>query len=105
MAVEEITTISPSTNRPIITRYGLSQDSLNELVVSAQAAFKSYKNSHPTLISRQDVVAKALTAIRSEQEELAKELTEQMGRPIAVRCSSCPFSLRPVDLENAVVAL
>jgi hypothetical protein len=82
--MEEITTISPSSDKPILTRYGLSQNSLDTLVVNAQAAFRSYKMSHPTLISRQDIVAKALAALNVEQDALAKELTEQMGRPIAV---------------------
>lgn len=83
MAVEDITTISPSTNQPILTRHGLSQDDLDALVVDAQSAFKSYRDSHPTLASRHEIVAKALAAIDAEQDVLAKELTEQMGRPIA----------------------
>lgn len=83
MAVEEITTISPSTNQPILTRHGLSQSDLDTLVVDAQTAFQSYRKSHPTLASRQQIVAKALAAINEEQDVLAMELTEQMGRPIA----------------------
>jgi Aldehyde dehydrogenase family len=86
--MEEITTISPSSDKPILTRYGLSQDALDTLVVNAQAAFTSYKESHPTLISRQDIVAKALAALNVEQDALSKELTEQMGRPIAVSSTS-----------------
>jgi acyl-CoA reductase-like NAD-dependent aldehyde dehydrogenase len=83
MAVEEITTISPSTNQPLLTRQGLSERDLDTLIINAQSAFKSYRKSHPTLASRQEIVAKALTAINEEQDVLAKELTEQMGRPIA----------------------
>lgn len=83
MAVEEINTISPSTNQSILTRHGLTQNELDALVVDAQSAFKGYRRSHPTLASRQEIVAKALAAINAEQDVLAKELTEQMGRPIA----------------------
>ena len=83
MAVEQITTISPFTNQPILTRHGLSPSDLQTLVVDAQAAFRSYRSSHPTLASRQEIIAKALVEINAEQDVLAKELTEQMGRPIA----------------------
>ena len=83
MAVEEITTISPSTNKPILTRHGLSQHDLSTMVENAQSAFTSYRKSHPTLVSRQEVVTKALSAINAEQDTLAKELTEHMGRPIS----------------------
>ena len=83
MAVEEITTISPATNQPIVTRHGLSETELDAMVVNAQSAFTSYRKSHPTLASRQGIVTKALATLLAEQNVLDKELTEQMGRPIA----------------------
>ncbi|EXJ84159.1 NAD-dependent aldehyde dehydrogenase [Capronia epimyces CBS 606.96] len=83
MVAEIITTISPTTNKPILTRHGLPPDEILRLGTTAQQAFKSYAKSHPTLESRQKVVAKALEILSQRQDELAQELTEQMGRPIA----------------------
>ena len=83
MAVETITTISPSTNKPILTRHGLSPEALLALGDKAQTAFKAFRKSHPTLESRQAIVEKALGILESRTEALAAELTEQMGRPIA----------------------
>ena len=81
MAAEKITTISPTTNTPVVTRHGPSDDELVALPKSALNAFQSFSKS--SLAERQAIVKKALTILRSKQDELAKELTEQMGRPIA----------------------
>lgn len=81
MAPEVITTISPTTNKPILTRHGPSDDELAEIPKRAQAAFKSF--SKTSLGERQAVVKKALQLMRERQDELARELTEQMGRPIS----------------------
>ncbi|KAI9723166.1 MAG: hypothetical protein M1828_004269 [Chrysothrix sp. TS-e1954] len=81
MAPETIKTISPATNEPILTRHGLSREELERLPKTAEAAFKSF--SATSLESRQQIVQKALRLMREKQDELAKELTEQMGRPIA----------------------
>lgn len=83
MAHESLSTISPTTNREVVSRQVLSPEEIAELPVSSQKAFVSYRKSHPTLQSRQDVVAKALNLLAERKETLAKELTEQMGRPIA----------------------
>jgi acyl-CoA reductase-like NAD-dependent aldehyde dehydrogenase len=83
MSTETITTISPSTNKPILTRHGLSPEDMLALGTKAQSAFKSFRKSHPTLASRQAIVEKALKTIESRTDELAAELTTQMGRPIA----------------------
>jgi acyl-CoA reductase-like NAD-dependent aldehyde dehydrogenase len=81
MSIETLTTISPSTNKPILTRSGLSDADLEALPSSATEAFKAFRKT--TLKERQDIVKKALKAIDRNKDELAKELTEQMGRPIA----------------------
>ncbi|KAI9713501.1 MAG: hypothetical protein M1820_000883 [Bogoriella megaspora] len=81
MSVETLTTISPISNKPIITRSGLSDAELNALPRTAKEAFNSYRRT--TLEERQKIVKKALSSIRKRQDDLAKELTEQMGRPIA----------------------
>lgn len=104
MALEDITTISPSTNRPILTRHGLSQDDLDALVVDAQSAFKSYRKSHPTLASRCEIVENALAAIDAEQDVLAKELTEQMGRPIAYTAKELTTAVMRGNYLNKVAS-
>lgn len=81
MSVETLTTISPTTNQPILTRNGLSDADLESLPTKALEAFKSYRKT--SLSERQQIVKKALKTIEKRKDELAKELTEQMGRPIA----------------------
>ncbi len=73
-----ITTISPTTNLPILTRPSLD---LSLLPAISTQAFNSYRLS--TLSQRQAIVKRALTLILEKQDVLAHELTEQMGRPIA----------------------
>jgi acyl-CoA reductase-like NAD-dependent aldehyde dehydrogenase len=75
-------TISPSTNKPILERTGLSQQDLQSLPSVAHKAFKAFRNE-TSLKDRQQIVEKALKLLGDKKDELAKELTEQMGRPIA----------------------
>jgi acyl-CoA reductase-like NAD-dependent aldehyde dehydrogenase len=81
MSLEKITTISPTTNKPILTRNGLSDADLQDIPEKATQAFESYRRT--TLAVRQEVVKKALKLLDERQDVLAKEITEQMGRPIA----------------------
>jgi acyl-CoA reductase-like NAD-dependent aldehyde dehydrogenase len=81
MSVEVITTISPTTNRPVLTRNGVSAVELESLPTVATEAFLSFRNTK--LAERQGIVKKALKILSDKQDELARELTEQMGRPIA----------------------
>jgi acyl-CoA reductase-like NAD-dependent aldehyde dehydrogenase len=81
MSLETITTISPSTNKPILKRNGLSPNDVTTLCENATNAFNSFKNT--TLNERQKIVIKALELLGANKDILAKELTEQMGRPIA----------------------
>ncbi|KAI9745635.1 MAG: hypothetical protein M1818_001169 [Claussenomyces sp. TS43310] len=81
MSVETLTTISPNTNQPILTRTGISPAEVDSLPSIATEAFQSF--SKTTLSDRQAIVKKALQLLDNKQDELAKELTEQMGRPIA----------------------
>ncbi|KAI6713491.1 aldehyde dehydrogenase [Diplocarpon mali] len=81
MSLEKIITISPSTNKPILTRSGISTSELRLLPQVATEAFLSFRKT--TLEERQAIVKKSLKLLRDKQDELAKELTEQMGRPIA----------------------
>jgi acyl-CoA reductase-like NAD-dependent aldehyde dehydrogenase len=81
MSVETITTISPITNKPVITRNGISASDLELLPTVATEAFGSWRKI--SLKERQAIVKKALDILKSKQDVIAKELTEQMGRPVA----------------------
>lgn len=81
MSVETITTISPTTNEPILSRTGVSQADLDILPDIAADAFLSFRKT--SLAERQEIVKKALNLLLEKQDDLALELTVQMGRPIA----------------------
>ena len=81
MSVETITTISPITNTPVLIRNSISASDLELLPTIATEAFGSWRMT--SLKDRQAIVKKALDILKSKQDVLAKELTEQMGRPIA----------------------
>ncbi|KAJ6099066.1 hypothetical protein N7467_000601 [Penicillium canescens] len=82
MSLETIKTISPATNEPVVTRPGVSSEDLRQIPETAQAAFRTFSQS-TTLQQRQKIVEKALDILEKKQDELAREVTEQMGRPIA----------------------
>lgn len=81
MSEEVITTISPTTNEPVLRRNGISQPELELLPRIATEAFESFRKT--SLASRQQIVREALGLLAAKTDDLAKELTEQMGRPIA----------------------
>lgn len=81
MSVEVLTTVSPNTNEPIITRNGVSADELELLPKTSTEAFKTW--SKTSLVERQDIVKKALKWLTDNTDELALEITTQMGRPIS----------------------
>lgn len=82
MSAETITTISPSTNRPILTRTGISTDEVKRIPELAQSAFRTFSQS-TTLEQRQQIVDRALAILEKRKDALAYQLTEQMGRPIS----------------------
>ncbi|KAL8927360.1 MAG: hypothetical protein Q9172_001439 [Xanthocarpia lactea] len=81
MSSEVITTISPTTNAPVVTRHGLTDSDAALLPPKATQAFDSYRRT--PLKQRQGIVATALELLNDQQDVLARELAEQMGRPIA----------------------
>lgn len=81
MSVEVLTTISPNTNEPIISRNGVTAQEAELLPKTSNDAFQSWKKT--SLADRQDIVKKALKWLSDNTDELALELTTQMGRPIA----------------------
>lgn len=81
MSLEKITTISPITNKPVLTRNGLSDADLQSLPETAATAFDSFRRT--SLAERQKIIKAALKLLNERQDVLGKEITEQMGRPIA----------------------
>ena len=81
MSSEVITTISPTTNAPVLTRHGLTDSDAALLPPKATQAFDNYRRT--PLKQRQEIVATALELLNDRQDVLARELAEQMGRPIA----------------------
>lgn len=81
MSVEVITTISPTTNEPILSRNGLSTSELEDLSRVAAEAFKTWRET--SLTDRQIIVKKFLTLLAEKKDELGEEITVQMGRPIS----------------------
>ncbi|KAF2129581.1 betaine aldehyde dehydrogenase 2 [Dothidotthia symphoricarpi CBS 119687] len=80
MSLEKITTISPITNKPLLTRNGLSDADIQSLPETAVRAFESFRRT--SLGERQKIIKDALKLLTDRQDVLGKELTEQMGRPI-----------------------
>lgn len=78
----ELTTISPITSLPILTRPSLTPSSIPALVTTARQAFESFQDSHPTLADRKPIIRKFLDLLLEKKDEIAKEITETMGRPI-----------------------
>lgn len=78
--MEQLITISPVTNKPVLFRNALPPAEIALLPRQAERAFEFYRRT--PLKHRQDIVAKALDILDGQQERLANELTEQIGRPI-----------------------
>ena len=81
MSAETITTISPTTNKPVVERQGPTDAQLAELPKTAQKAFLKFRKT--SLDERKKIVKKAIELVAEREDVLAKEITEQMGRPIA----------------------
>ncbi|KAL7629741.1 hypothetical protein AAE478_001264 [Parahypoxylon ruwenzoriense] len=81
MSVEVLTTISPTTNEPILTRNGVSASELEEIPKVAAETFQSWRQT--SLADRLIIVKEALKLLKKKKDELAVEITVQMGRPIA----------------------
>lgn len=76
-----IRTISPSTNQVICERNGTTVDEARAIVARSDAAFRTFSKS--TLAERRAVVARALCLVQQRKTDLGRELSEQMGRPVA----------------------
>jgi acyl-CoA reductase-like NAD-dependent aldehyde dehydrogenase len=81
MSGDPLITISPATNEPILERRSVTAAELQKLPEVAHQAFQAFHKT--TLASRQEIVRKALGLLIEQKDDLAMELTVQMGRPIA----------------------
>ncbi|BAE64824.1 unnamed protein product [Aspergillus oryzae RIB40] len=79
--VNQIRTLSPSTNKVIFEHPGTSLDEARAIAQASENAFQSYKQL--SLADRKAIMVKALNIVDANKETLANELTAQMGRPIA----------------------
>lgn len=95
MSVEVITTISPTTHEPILKRYGPSDVDLDRLPATAVTAFEAFRKT--TLTDRKDIVNKALRLLSDRQDDLALELTTQMGRPIAYTAKEIATAIKRAE--------
>ncbi|KAI5806798.1 Aldehyde/histidinol dehydrogenase [Peziza echinospora] len=76
-----ITTISPITQEPILTRPELQASEIPSLLSRAQTAFSTFRYTH-NLAQRQAIIRKFLDAVYAQRDALGEEITAQMGRPI-----------------------
>jgi acyl-CoA reductase-like NAD-dependent aldehyde dehydrogenase len=95
MSVEVITTISPTTNEPILTRNGISEQELQQLPDVATTAFQAWRTT--SLADRQIIIKKALKVLADKQDDLASELTVQMGRPIAYTANEIATAVKRAE--------
>ncbi|CAI7621068.1 unnamed protein product [Penicillium palitans] len=76
----QIRTICPSTHEVIFDQPGTSLEEAIKVAAASKQAFESYKTT--SLEDRKSIVKQALDIIEQRRDDLARELTAQMGRPI-----------------------
>jgi acyl-CoA reductase-like NAD-dependent aldehyde dehydrogenase len=76
----QIRTICPSTHEVIFDQPGTSLEEAIKVAAASKQAFESYRTS--SLEDRKSIVKRALDIIEQRRDDLARELTTQMGRPI-----------------------
>lgn len=76
----QIRTICPSTLSVIFDEPGTSLKEAVKVAADSKKAFESYRTT--SLEDRKQIVRRALDIFEQRRDELAKELTAQMGRPI-----------------------
>lgn len=92
-----ITTISPINLKSIHTEEDLfsTTDAPQQAINRARAAFKSFKRT--TLQDRQQIIRKFLALLLEKKDELGKEVTEQMGRPIRYTAKEVETAVRRAE--------
>ncbi|KAJ5721367.1 uncharacterized protein N7483_009301 [Penicillium malachiteum] len=76
----QINTINPATHEVIYSHQGTSLAEATKIAAASKEAFESYRSL--TLDSKKQIIIRALDIISARIDELAKEITLQMGRPI-----------------------
>lgn len=87
----DITTISPITQEAIAKHASLKTSEFPAILSAAETAFRSFKKT--TLSERQQIIRNFCKLLLENKDELAREITEQMGRPIRYT---------PKEIETAV---
>jgi acyl-CoA reductase-like NAD-dependent aldehyde dehydrogenase len=81
MSLPTISTVSPSTNEVILQTPEATLADVKAAAAASQVAFQSWRRT--PFEQRKAIVTKALKLLQDRKQELGRELTEQMGRPIA----------------------
>jgi acyl-CoA reductase-like NAD-dependent aldehyde dehydrogenase len=76
----QIRTINPATHEVIFEKPGTSLEEAIEVAAASKKAFESYRTT--SLEERKNVVKRVLDIVEKNRDELANELSLQMGRPI-----------------------
>lgn len=100
-----IATVSPSTNQIILESPEATVESARSAASASATAFRSW--SKTSLEHRKAIVSKALGLVQDRKEQLARELTEQMGRPIAFGAKEIETMQKRADylMDTAAEAL
>jgi acyl-CoA reductase-like NAD-dependent aldehyde dehydrogenase len=75
-----IRTINPATNEVIFEQPGTSFEEAIKVAAASKTAFESYRTT--SLEERKNTVKRVLEIVEKNCDELASELSLQMGRPI-----------------------
>lgn len=75
-----IRTISPTTNQVLVETLETSLDNARQIAQLSKLAFSKW--AELPLAHRKELVAKAVVKLHQKKDQLALELTQQMGRPI-----------------------
>ena len=75
-----VTTIDPSTGRPLASYEETTAEELDGLLDQAQSAARGWRYSGPA--ERADGLRRFATALRERQDELALLATMEMGKPL-----------------------
>lgn len=81
MPVSTIRTISPSTNKVVCEVPETSLADARSIAKASEEAFLKWRLS--SLETRRVVIERALAIIQERKMDLGRELSEQMGRPVA----------------------
>lgn len=81
MEEREIQTISPATNQVVVKVQAASITQIQHVVERSTAAFEKFRNT--SFEDRLKIVRDGLALIQQRKQQLADELTMQIGRPIS----------------------